>query len=84
VKTHDDAARSARVPEASSVKIARMVDLSCVKSTHEESELVTMVDVGKKFGVCAVFALPSHTARLKELIRGTGIAGNRGRYQACR
>ena len=61
------------MPEVSSVEIARMVDLSCVKSNHEESELVTMVDVGKKYGVYAVFALPAHTARLKELIRGTDI-----------
>jgi deoxyribose-phosphate aldolase len=68
-----DAAGSGKVPEISSIEIARMVDLSCVKSNHEESELVTMVDVGKKYGVYAVFALPAHTARLKELIRGTGI-----------
>jgi len=61
------------VAVASSIQIARMIDLSCVKSNHEESELVTMVDVAKKYGVYAVFALPAHTASLKELIQGTDI-----------
>jgi deoxyribose-phosphate aldolase len=44
-----------------------------VQSSHEESELEAMVEAAKKHGIYAVFALPAHTARLKELIRGTNI-----------
>lgn len=58
---------------ASRNQIAQLIDLSCVKSNHEESELDVMVDVAKKFGVYAVFALPAHTAYLKTLVQDTDI-----------
>lgn len=58
---------------ASRSQIAQLIDLSCVKSNHEESELDVMVDVAKKYGAYAVFALPAHTAHLKKLIQDTDI-----------
>jgi deoxyribose-phosphate aldolase len=53
--------------------VAKMFDLSCVRSDHQESEFVTMVEVAKKYGIFAVFALPAHTVRIKELIQDAQI-----------
>lgn len=61
------------MPKLSNAQLAQMIDLSCVQANHRESELEAMVEVARKYGVYAVFALPAHTARLKELIRGTTI-----------
>jgi len=61
------------MPRLSKMQIAQMIDLSCVQANHKESEFETMVEVAKTYGVYAVFALPAHTARLKELIQGTNI-----------
>ena len=53
--------------------IASMIDLSCVQAFHDEAEITAMAEIARRYGVFAVFALPAHTAYLKERIQGTGI-----------
>ena len=54
-------------------EIAALIDLSCVKASHAESEIVEMAGIARKHKVCAVFALPAHTALLKELMTGSPV-----------
>ena len=53
--------------------IVPLIDLSCVKADHDLSEIADMAGIARKYNVCAVFALPAHTARLKQLMTGSPV-----------
>jgi deoxyribose-phosphate aldolase len=53
--------------------IIPLIDLSCVQANHDQDEITEMARVAREYEVCAVFALPAHTARLKELMAGSPV-----------
>ncbi len=52
---------------------ASLIDLSCVQADHTVEDIVAMAEAARKHSVCAVFALPAHTARLRDLMAGTPV-----------
>lgn len=53
--------------------IIPLIDLSCVQANHDQDEIADMARIARDLEVCAVFALPAHTARLKELMSGSPV-----------
>ncbi len=55
----------------SSVEIARMIDVSCVKAESTEDEIRAAAALAVDRGCIAVFALPAHTPLLGECLSGS-------------
>jgi deoxyribose-phosphate aldolase len=51
-------------------KLVRMIDLSAVRADCDESEVRALADLARKLRCVAVFALPSQTSLLCELLKG--------------
>ena len=52
----------------SASEIAGLIDLSCVRASHTEQEILAVAEAAKKYNCAAVFALPAHTPLLIEAL----------------
>lgn len=65
--------------------IARLIDISCVKSCHTQSDISRMISIALKYKFICAFALPCFTPCLIEQLKGsdTLVGGTIGFPSGC-
>ncbi len=53
--------------------IARLIDLSAVRTDVSEQEIRELAGAARRYGVIAAFPMPCYTALVRELLEGSGV-----------